>query len=90
MVRLQASETFWHQRSSRKWHYTGEPRLSLESAALRLSGRSVAIDLSEWQWKRVEPLLPKPRVRKDWRGRPWRDPRDVLNGVLWVIQTGAP
>lgn len=23
-------------------------------------------------------------------GRPWRDPRDVLNGILWVLRTGAP
>lgn len=48
------------------------------------------MDLTERQWKRLEPLLPKPRVRKDRRGRPWRDPRDVLNGVLWVMRTGAP
>ena len=48
------------------------------------------MDLTEHQWKRLEPLLPKPRVRKDRRGRPWRDPRDVLNGVLWVMRTGAP
>ena len=48
------------------------------------------MDLTERQWKRLEPLLPKPRVRKDHRGRPWRDPRDVLNRVLWVMRTGAP
>lgn len=48
------------------------------------------MDLTERQWKRLEPLLPKPRVRKDRRGRPWRDPRDVLNGILWVMRTGAP
>ena len=23
-------------------------------------------------------------------GRPWRDPRDVLNAILWVLRTGAP
>ena len=23
-------------------------------------------------------------------GRPWREPRDVLDGVLWVLRTGAP
>jgi len=22
-------------------------------------------------------------------GRPWRDPRDVLNGILWILRTGA-
>lgn len=48
------------------------------------------MDLTERQWKRLEPLLPKPKVRKDGKGRPWRDPRDVLNGMLWVMRTGAP
>ena len=48
------------------------------------------MDLTEEQWRVLEPLLPKPRVRADRRGRPWRDPRDVLNGILWVLRTGAP
>lgn len=47
------------------------------------------MDLTERQWKRSEPLLPQPRVRKDGRGRPWRDPRDIPNGILWVMRTGA-
>ena len=38
----------------------------------------------------LAPLLPKPRGRTDRRGRPWRDPRDVLNGILWILKTGAP
>ena len=37
----------------------------------------------------IKALLPKPRIRKDQRGRPWRDPRDVLNGILWILRTGA-
>ena len=37
------------------------------------------MDLTDAQWRRLEPLLPKPRVRQDGRGRPCRDPRDVLN-----------
>lgn len=47
-------------------------------------------DLSERQWQLLAPLLPKPKGRRDQRGRPWRDPRDVLNGILWVMRTGAP
>jgi transposase len=47
------------------------------------------MDLTEQQWQIVELLLPRPRVREDRRGRPRRDPRDVLNGVLWVLRTGA-
>src|SRR5262249_27246100 len=30
------------------------------------------------------------RRRADSRGRPWREARQVLNGVLWVLRTGAP
>jgi transposase len=48
------------------------------------------VDLTDAQWAVLAPLLPKPRVRADGRGRPWRDPRDVLNGILWVLRTGAP
>jgi transposase len=48
------------------------------------------MDLSEVQWALVAPLLPKARRRADGRGRPWRDPRDVLHGILWVLRTGAP
>src|SRR3954469_9977563 len=48
------------------------------------------MDLTDAQWAILAPLLPKPRVRRDRRGRPWRDPRDVLNGILWVLRTGAP
>jgi len=32
----------------------------------------------------VEPTTPKKR-----RGRPWRDTRQVLEGVLWILLTGA-
>jgi transposase len=32
----------------------------------------------------------RPRRRSDGRGRPWRDTRAVLNGVLWILRTGAP
>jgi transposase len=41
--------------------------------------------LSEEQWKKVQPLLPKLRSR----GRPWADNRRVLEGILWVLKTGA-
>jgi transposase len=48
------------------------------------------MDLTDQQWAVVETLLPPLGVREDGRGRPWRDPRDVFNGVLWVLRTGAP
>jgi len=48
------------------------------------------MDLTDAQWAVLEPLLPQPRLRRDRRGRPWRDPRDVINGILWILRTGAP
>ncbi len=48
------------------------------------------MNLTDYQWQLLEPLLPVPPVREDGRGRPWRDPRDVLGGILWVLRTGAP
>ncbi len=48
------------------------------------------MDVTKAQWAVVERLIPKPRRRKDRRGRPWRDPREVLGGILWVLRTGAP
>lgn len=39
------------------------------------------------QWKPIEPLLAAPRAKT---GRPRRTARDMLNGVLWILRTGAP
>src|ERR1700720_1241422 len=47
------------------------------------------MDLTDAQWAFLEPLF-RPKRRKDGRGRPWKDPRAVMNGVLWVLRTGAP
>jgi hypothetical protein len=48
------------------------------------------MDLTKKQWEVLKPLMPKGAVRKDGRGRPYRDPEDVLNGIIWVLRTGAP
>ena len=45
-------------------------------------------ELTDEQWLIVEPVLRGAR-RPDNRGRPWHDTRAVLNGVLWVLGTGA-
>ena len=45
-------------------------------------------ELTEEQWVLVEPVLREAR-RADNRGRPWHDTRAVLNGVFWVLGTGA-
>jgi transposase len=48
------------------------------------------MDLTAEQWAVVEPLLPKPVKRADGKGRPRVDNRAILNGILWVMRTGAP
>ena len=41
--------------------------------------------LTDFEWGVIEPLLPnKPR------GVPRVDDRRVLNGIFWVLRTGAP
>ena len=46
------------------------------------------MDLTDTQWAALQPLF-RPKRRADGRGRPWRDTRSVLNGVLWILRTGA-
>src|SRR5476651_1777731 len=42
-------------------------------------------DLTDFEWKTIKPLLPnKPR------GVPRVDDRRVLNGIFWVLRSGAP
>jgi transposase len=47
-------------------------------------------DLTDAQWAVLDPLIPEPTRCKDGRGRPWKPRRSVLNGILWVLRTGAP
>jgi transposase len=46
-------------------------------------------DITDEEWQRVEPLLPELRPRTELRGRPLANTRSVLNGVLWVMYSGA-
>lgn len=48
------------------------------------------MDLTHEQWQIVNALLPEDPVRADRRGRPWSDRRKTLDGVLWILRTGAP
>jgi len=44
-------------------------------------------ELSDRRWQRLEPLLPAERPA---RGRPNKDHRLIVNGILWKLRTGAP
>lgn len=45
--------------------------------------------LTEEQWAFVAPLIHEPKLRKDGRGRPRVPPRDVLDGIVWMLCSGA-
>jgi transposase len=44
-------------------------------------------ELTNSQWERLQPLLPPQKPKT---GRPAADHRRILNGILWIIRTGAP
>ena len=52
------------------------------------------MDLTDEQWALIRPLVvDKPRIKRrkvDGRGRPRVPARDVWNGILWILRTGAP
>ncbi len=43
-------------------------------------------ELTDRAWATIEPLLP----RRGRRGGQWQDHRQVINGILWKVRTGAP
>ena len=44
-------------------------------------------ELTKEQWERIKPLLPPEETGK--RGRPRKDNRIMLNGMLWIVRSGA-
>jgi transposase len=47
------------------------------------------MEMTDEQWTILEPLIPKRIAREDGKGRPRVGSRAVLNGILWVLRTGA-
>ena len=43
-------------------------------------------ELSDTQWKWIEDMFPK----NGNKGGQWKDHRQLLNGMFWRLQTGAP
>ena len=50
------------------------------------------MDLTEEQWEAIEEFVPRDERLGSGRrgGRPFAHPRAVLDGVLWILRTGAP
>ncbi len=44
-------------------------------------------ELTDEQWQAVEPFLPR---RTATTGRKPKDPRQMLNGIVWILHSGAP
>ena len=44
-------------------------------------------ELTDEQWQAVESILPR---RTATTGRKPKDPRQMLNGIVWVLRSGAP
>lgn len=44
-------------------------------------------ELTDKQWQRLQPFLPREKPKT---GRPNLSHRQIINGILWVLRTGAP
>jgi len=44
-------------------------------------------ELTDDEWERLAPLLPP---QQPTTGRPAHDHRTIINGILWILRTGAP
>jgi transposase len=43
-------------------------------------------ELSDAQWALIADLMPSNALH----GRPWSDHRQIVNGMMWILHTGAP
>lgn len=46
------------------------------------------MELTDAQWEVLKPLV-EPKTPRKRRGRPWAETRNVFEGVLWILRTGA-
>lgn len=44
-------------------------------------------ELDDEQWALIEDLFPKNTPQ---RGRPWNNHQKMINGMFWILRTGAP
>lgn len=44
-------------------------------------------ELTDEQWERIKALLPSQKPKT---GRPNQDHRQIVNGIIWILKSGAP
>ena len=71
-------------------NYTGPSHKYAITATREGGSDSHFVAFTDDHWAAVEPLLPPLPRRADDRGRPWRESREVLNGILWVLSRDVP
>jgi transposase len=47
-------------------------------------------ELTEEEWELLCPLIPPGKSGPGKRGRPRADDRQMLNGMIWILRSGAP
>jgi Putative transposase of IS4/5 family (DUF4096) len=56
-----------------------------DSSSHKLGARIMRYELADYEWTTIKPMLPnKPR------GVPRVNDRRVLNGIFWILRSGAP
>ncbi len=63
-----------------------EGRVASWRDSLTAMARRRRYELTDEQFERIEDALPE----VDGRGRPYEDHRKVVNGIFWVLRSGAP
>ncbi|MEN0060219.1 MAG: transposase [Bdellovibrio sp.] len=48
------------------------------------------IELTDEQWKHINKYIPERKRSKGGKGRPSSNNRLIMNGILWIMWTGAP
>ena len=48
------------------------------------------MELTKQQWELIEPFFPEKDLLQQSKGRPRVQPRQILEGILWILRTGAP
>ncbi len=48
------------------------------------------MELTNNQWDLIKDIFPPSKWEKGKPGRPPQNDRNILNGILWVLRTGAP